>query len=493
MYKKIDKWNYDLQINYLNREIKWWDVNASIVEQLQKIDEFYNLRSCFDLEFTPDELREIANDNWSNALLYSKIEKCAKDKKINASTFAQYQALIAQYYQDNIVTSKNKSEEIQEIARIWLYSDGIEENSPFDLLIDLEKINDVIFEKELTYEWYNNFDIGSYLDDEFEWNSPINWMNKYGYYSQNNNLPYAPVEKQPIRPILPAEKNIYACNINDSWLSNETFDNLIGKNNSGSTSGSGNNAWGNTWWEDADSQKPDDYLQYVGNYSPLNDNALWPCNNFFCITIDVISYRQNLLKWGTTLAIETLIKRSNEHIGKFTNTSLVPAVMTTNNFELWFRDLNLPDLFHIWVQVTTKPVPFLNLDKNGSNEGRDETQYASKNLLSDYYANLGLDYQRANDLRLYELKDEELKTLLMSSELSVTRSSSNYQDLQNYRALWAIENQFLSNSVQEKIEFDDLEEFQMQFTELEKFSQSMMQYSQNLWSLAQKMSEKEKK
>jgi hypothetical protein len=82
---------------------------------------------------------------------------------------------------------------------------------------------------------------------------------------------------------------------------------------------------------------------------------------------------------------------------------------------------------------------------------------------------------------------------LMSSELSVTRSSSNYQDLQNYRALWAIENQFLSNSVQEKIEFDDLEEFQMQFTELEKFSQSMMQYSQNLWSLAQKMSEKEKK
>jgi hypothetical protein len=33
----------------------------------------------------------------------------------------------------------------------------------------------------------------------------------------------------------------------------------------------------------------------------------------------------------------------------------------------------------------------------------------------------------------------------------------------------------------------------MQLTELEKFSQSMMQYSQNLWSLAQKMSEKEKK
>jgi hypothetical protein len=41
-------------------------------------------------------------------------------------------------------------------------------------------------------------------------------MNKYGYYSQNNNLPYAPTTKEPIRPILPAEKNIYACNINDS-------------------------------------------------------------------------------------------------------------------------------------------------------------------------------------------------------------------------------------------------------------------------------------
>jgi hypothetical protein len=81
----------------------------------------------------------------------------------------------------------------------------------------------------------------------------------------------------------------------------------------------------------------------------------------------------------------------------------------------------------------------------------------------------------------------------MSSELPVTQSSNNYQDLQNYRALGSLQNNYLSSSIQEKIEFDDLEEFQMQFSELEKFSQSMMQYSQNIWSLAQKVDELERK
>jgi len=40
-----------------------------------------------------------------------------------------------------------------------MYSDGIEENSPFDLVLDLEEINSIIFEESIPYDGVNNFDL----------------------------------------------------------------------------------------------------------------------------------------------------------------------------------------------------------------------------------------------------------------------------------------------------------------------------------------------
>jgi len=33
-----------------------------------------------------------------------------------------------------------------------MYSDGIEENSPFDLMVDLQNINSIIFEEKIEYD-----------------------------------------------------------------------------------------------------------------------------------------------------------------------------------------------------------------------------------------------------------------------------------------------------------------------------------------------------
>lgn len=490
MYKKIDKGMYDLDLQYIEREVKWWDVNGSIKEQLTKMDDFYNYRNCFDIEFTNEEIEKIARDEQANAILMKKIETCSNDGSISVQTFAEYQKLIADYYQNNIVRAKSKSENIQKIARIGIYSDGIEENSPFDILWDIANINDIIFEKELTYEWYNNFDIGNYLDDDLS-GTKLGALGQYGYYSQNQNLPivWGKTQYGATWPLPFDPKSVEICHVNDSWLSSDAFNALTG--NSGTTSNAswnGNNQ-NNSTSENLPNSSWQEYLSYVGNYSPLNDNALWPCNEFFCITVDMIMYRQNLLKWGTTLAIESLIKRSNEHIGKFTNTALIPATMTTNNFELGFQNLNLPDLFHVGIQITTKPVPFLNLDKNDSNKGRDESEYASKNLLSKYYENLGLDYQRANDLSLYNGQENMLKSMLSSAELTALSASQAQTELGVYQQYMALENDFLNETIDKKVFWDDMQEFQMQFTELQKFTQSMMEYSKNLQALAKKVSE----
>ncbi|MDR0771825.1 MAG: hypothetical protein LBF15_01910 [Candidatus Peribacteria bacterium] len=47
------------------------------------------------------------------------------------------------------------------------------------------------------------------------------------------------------------------------------------------------------------------------------------------------------------MSIEDIIARSNEHLKIFAGTSLVQSKMTTNNFQLGLKDLNLPDIFHI--------------------------------------------------------------------------------------------------------------------------------------------------
>lgn len=494
MYKKIDKWTYELELNFIERELRWWDINASIVENLQNLDNFYNVRSCFDTEFTSQEIADIANDTgWEK--LFEKLQNCVSDDSISITNFAEYQAFIKNYYNQSVEKAQTKSANIQKIANIWLYSDGIEENSPFDLLIDLENINRIIFEEELEYQWFNNFDIWKYVWDTFA-GREFQTAPNYWFPSQwNTNNSQNGTTQWAVFPLPQSGSwHEFACNINDSWFSQETYNSL--------TQTQGNsNSWSNTppnevnqgWNNSNNSQENDDFFKnYSWNYTKVNDNAFWPCNTFFCIKVDMITYRQNLLKGRNTIAIETLINRSNEHISKFAYTSLVPSTMTTNNFELGFQWLNLADIFHVWVQVTTKPVPFLNLDKNNTREWRDETEYASKNLLTRYYTNLGLNYERANDLSQFTQEESTLKSILDNTELQITNTTQAQQELNNYRANMARQNEFVSHSIDKKIMNDEMSEFQSKFTELQKFSQSLLEYSKNLQALAKKLDEKSK-
>jgi hypothetical protein len=85
--------------------------------------------------------------------------------------------------------------------------------------------------------------------------------------------------------------------------------------------------------------------------------------------------------------------------------------MTTQNFELAFKNLNLADLFHMSFQIQTKPVPILSLvdeSKEGSNE------FKSSTLLEKYYKAYNLDYKRRNDIVVFEDQEKEYKTLLNS-------------------------------------------------------------------------------
>gem|GEM_PF-6396414 len=83
------------------------------------------------------------------------------------------------------------------------------------------------------------------------------------------------------------------------------------------------------------------------SYAKVNDNSIWPCTTYFCITVDFITNTYPLFTSGSDLSIESIVKRSNEHIRKFAGTSLIQSNMTINNFQIGLKDLNLPDIFHV--------------------------------------------------------------------------------------------------------------------------------------------------
>jgi len=51
-----------------------------------------------------------------------------------------------------LIRAQEKTEATYEIARVGLYSDGNIENSPFDLIFDIQEIDRVIFSEEIEYE-----------------------------------------------------------------------------------------------------------------------------------------------------------------------------------------------------------------------------------------------------------------------------------------------------------------------------------------------------
>ncbi len=151
--------------------------------------------------------------------------------------------------------------------------------------------------------------------------------------------------------------------------------------------------------------------------------------------------------------------------------------MSMNNFELWLKDLNLPDVFHIWFQISTKPVPILSIEDEGR---EDEWVYSTENQLKAYYEAYWLDYKRRNDLSLYSKIANE-KQAIENTSLS-----------NNKEVLWQIEayskyltekkkkKEIITKAINEQSKHTIMSDFESQFKEIEVFNKAINDYVNNL-------------
>lgn len=514
MYKNIEKGYEELEIK--NYEYELTAGEDSIIDNVKKFillqEEISTLSEwawgCIDTEndgLTVEDLQQISNGKIQ--VLYDKIYKhCDIWVGITIQELMEMQSYIKQVWDIAKQNAQEKTWQMNRIARIWIYSDGISENSSFDLITDLEDINAIIFSEDLAYEGEEYENIDDYLESQFF----INTSEDENKIDKGGNLIRLNIPKSP--PLLTSDDTVnvdddslipiqteiittpYVCIDEENShvkLDANSIANIVNSIESRNTQMVDSKEKLVDWveistiWEgktDEDDEVTEDNIANP-EYAVVNDNALWPCNNFFCITVDFVIYNHKLL-WGGSTSIEYLINRSNEHLKKFSNTSMVQAKMGTNNFELGLKDLNLPDIFNINVQVSSRPVPILKLNKN---DKKKQDELSGKWLLEAYYKTKGLEYERRNDLKSLNSDEKMKKSIIDSVGLNNIELVEKVDVFLEHMTDEQLQYDQISKNIDKLILIDDMDEFWEQFAELEVFSNSIYKYSVSINNIIREM------
>lgn len=524
-------------------EITWEDW---INEKIKK----YSWLDCLSKELTEEDIVNIVDYNERKALIQNF--SCKDNKNINLWKLDKIVDTISHIHKNTQYISKMKTKQIFDVSNVWIYSDWIDKNWPFDLIIDLEQIDEIIFEKkwkEEKFEWWENIDLEEKIknllkkseeagtnnneNENEDWNTTSVCDLEWWCLNENNNFWTDIPDNWEIWDIDNTDwinnnisdftcKILWTCktaDLNENKICtkhntslNSIYEKSIIKNIEKKIKenslvwniqnwkweawGNGKN-WGDwktseswdSWkdWEDSYNNIPEIIQDESKKYKKLNDNEVFPCNNFFCIKIESVTNNHNWFWWWVADApsIEFLLERSNKHLKKFAATSQVQAKMSINNWESILKDLNLADTFHMWMQISKKPVPILDLNKDVENEEnkeeqKEEWELALKSQLKKYYELHWLSYKMRNDLSLYRKIEQDRLATLNANFSNIKLASEKFDEyLKNLKEKQnEIEN--LKKTITETNRSDIMKNFELQFKEIDIFNKSARDYVNNL-------------
>ncbi len=537
MYEKLDSGIEEFQKNMTFYEMQWqksWDL-AQNLNQFLKQEQIWE---CFKSWLTNEDVQKIIA--WTIDINLIN-DNCKKDWKID---WAKYWKIIKatqkayNYYQKQ---ASEKTQEIYDLSQLWMYVDWNTLNSPFDLMADLQDIDKIIFGEESKYEgeeidFLNNYEkdiTEAWKKDAGSWNSwawswwDWNWWtdNNWNENSWNNNENNWNSNTQDSW-----NNQNWNSNNQNSWINNEnnTENNYLCVNNS-EQSGLNQNAvnqllWNNTnsWnnnennWNNNNNTNTRQILwntnkintppglgtknlalwlkiNWFKPYSKVNDNDIWRCNTFFCIVIDFVIINHKILWYPEDNSIRNILEKSNKHLQKIWETSLVQHKMTINNFEMSLRTIYFSDMLHWWIHILEKSPQNLDLDKEEEKTEQYQLDNAKKEviaMLKEEYASLWLDYENQNSIKNLKRLDIKAKNIIHSiwwNQIEQeTKLSNEYNYIQNLKikALKYSENrQYL------QVKDNILQTFDKEFSELEQFTDALLDYVINTIHSIKKLDE----
>ncbi|MCD5374993.1 hypothetical protein LR010_00910 [Candidatus Gracilibacteria bacterium] len=394
--------------------------------------------------------------------------------------------------------AETKSKKTYEVARIGLYSDGNIENSPFDLITDLQEIDRVIFSEELEY---NGVEKDKSADEELD-----DFLEEDKDYLYEDEEEEDEAEDEEVLEegnedeeetttetiIDELDYHTYVCEPGDdlSGLDEVIVDDIIDD-----IEGTGGYIPNPTYWTYPGGVVTNGTSwggpfpggsSLTGEYTPVTDS--WECDSFFCIVIEFQKSNYGLAG-GETMTIETVLKRAAKHLEKPANASLTQRKQTTNNFELGSIIKNLGSMFRgFGIEVSSKPVPILDLEAKNDNLVEGDL-FEIENLLKKYYKNAGLDYDRRNDLHNFTSRSEEERVIETAGGMRIPYSEDKLNELEKFQTALRENNRIVSLAVDKTILQDDMKEFGKQFTELERFVAAIEDFCKGITGITDEMKE----
>ncbi len=527
MYENIDEGIDDLENTIYKKQLKTsrgWNI-IPIEKKVSELTNIAWIEECIiDKELTSKDIEAIWNWRFDQ-LFWSIKDECKIDDALSIEFFLdKYVNVVREFDLESRRIAQEQSDSISEIARVWIYSDGNDQNSPFDLIVDLQNINNIIFSKEIPYEGVNsenNNDIFECLYEKFAGEAEDLIVENIQNSIVTRDQIYEECEN------FSSTKNYWE-NFELEWLSDwiewgqdwgEALDfwgtrpdgNTLVCQDSSVQSGLSPEQISllveTTWaWRDVvpittflpdDEVNPDDPednspIEYPeSNYSKVTDDDIWPCTEHFCIKVKFQTKNYDLLTWGKTKSIESIIENSNKHLKFAANTILVQSKMTINNGELWWRDLNLPDMFHSGVQVQFTPPPILNLSTINSDSEEWATElwddFTLENMLESYLSHAGMSFERQNDIQAYLNVSRDRKAGLGAQELTTDELLNEIEEVRITN--WQLTKSLWRKILDKKVNNEDIKDLERQFAEIEVFSKSMEDYVLAASSIIQKLRE----
>lgn len=424
------------------------------------------------------------------------IERCTWESEIIPAVLVQRVNNALLYIRQTYMQrAEIKAKKTFEVERIGLYSDGNIENSPFDLVEDLIQIDTIIFSEELEYEWTANYNADEVFQDFLSWtNQEAKSIKKQ---QDEESLEKETWEWEILDPeeILKEDDIIeyldyheYVCAPeNETGLNDTIVKDII---------------WDIEWygpyidnpsyWDYPTGIQPLDgwwtptlwWDSLTGNYTPIRDD--FPCDSWFCITVEFKKSDYGLAGWETN-TIESVLKKAWKHLEKPANASLTQRKQTTNNFELGSIIKDLPWMLRgFGIEVSSKPVPILDIENQREDSVKGDL-FEVENLLTRYYKNQWLDYERRNDLSIFWSKEHEQKVFQTAWGMPITYTEDRLNELSDFQSALRENNRIVSESINNEIITRDLKQFSDLFAELEIFTLAIEDFSfaftGNLWEM----------
>ncbi|MCD5380351.1 hypothetical protein LR004_00330 [Candidatus Gracilibacteria bacterium] len=515
LYKSIDGGIIELEEGEYSYEMKGQSAGGTIEDPLNKVLSQKGYGDCkIDESLSETDISSISGGDIE--LLKSKLSKSCLHggTAIAVSTINSLQSEIKSYKNKVQQRAEEKAKQTYNISRIGLYADGDSKNSPFDIIQDIKDINSIIFTQSIEYKGENPINDGGfsdYLSGKFKdlpkhekddgegtiesveettdileesTDTPISELD----IIESDELIVADINPIPVG-IFGVDNTQYACidNVKSSGLSQEYLDSLgIYSGGEEATSDLSvlipldeNQYEGEE--EDSFIENFDEEMSFLNTgYTAVNDNSIWDCSNFFCITIDFITSEHSVFGGEKMNSIQSIVEKSNEHLKKFVNSSLIQGKMTTNNFELGLRDLKLSEVFSFGMVITKKTPPILNLVEN---EDKDENPLSAKNIYCKRWESSGGKCIRQNDLQVFIDNDAEAKTIIDSGEISVAAAAQKFAERKAQQQMQSLLNDIITKAIQRNAGLKETEELYVEFLEIERFVGSIQDYSNDLSAL----------